>query len=195
MKTTKTLQVSAAVAATLLFLGAGCFGSTPAKTPVNNGPRTSTPKPSLPAGQQAGANTNTTTATNTPPAQPPAGSTVSGGVTGGGTVTTPTPAPPAGQTPPTTSAPSRTISLTAQQFSFTPASITVKQGERIRLNIKNNDVTHGFFVPGLNINVTLPPGQTTAVDFTADKKGEFSFSCNVFCGEGHGRMTGTIIVE
>ena len=33
------------------------------------------------------------------------------------------------------------------------------------------------------------------VHFTPDKVGEFHFSCDVFCGDGHEDMTGTVIVK
>jgi cytochrome c oxidase subunit 2 len=38
------------------------------------------------------------------------------------------------------------------------------------------------------------PGATATVRFTPNKTGKFTFSCDVFCGEGHEDMTGTIIV-
>ena len=39
------------------------------------------------------------------------------------------------------------------------------------------------------------PGQETRVDLTPDKVGTFSFHCDVFCGDGHEDMEGTLIVE
>ena len=31
--------------------------------------------------------------------------------------------------------------------------------------------------------------------FTADKAGRFDFLCDVFCGDGHEDMSGTLIVD
>jgi len=38
-------------------------------------------------------------------------------------------------------------------------------------------------------------GEVSRVHFTLDKAGELHFSCDVFCGDGHEDMTGTVIVK
>ena len=87
------------------------------------------------------------------------------------------------------------VKITAKQFSFTPAEVRVKQGERVRLIVTNEDVSHGIAIPAFNVSLTLEPGKTGTAEFVADKKGSFPFFCNVFCGSGHGAMRGTLIVE
>lgn len=87
------------------------------------------------------------------------------------------------------------VKLTAKQFSFSPAEIRVKQGERVRLVVTSEDVSHGVSIPAFNVNLTLEPSKTGTAEFVADKKGSFPFFCNVFCGSGHGGMKGTLIVE
>lgn len=87
------------------------------------------------------------------------------------------------------------FTMTAKQFAFDPAEITVKQGDKVRINIKSIDVEHGFSLPDFNINVNLTPGINRLVEFTADKKGKFIFSCSVMCGQGHKDMVGKLIVE
>lgn len=87
------------------------------------------------------------------------------------------------------------VKITAKQFSFTPSEIRVKQGERVKLIVANEDVSHGIAIPAFNVNLTLEPGKTGTAEFVADKKGSFPFFCNVFCGSGHGAMRGTLIVE
>lgn len=89
----------------------------------------------------------------------------------------------------------RNISLTAKRWEFSPATITVKKGEHVTLSIQSVDVTHGFSIPDFNVSATLKPNETTVVEFTPDKTGTFTFACNVFCGQGHADMTGTLIVE
>lgn len=85
--------------------------------------------------------------------------------------------------------------MTARQWAFEPSIIRVKEGDRVRLNIKNEDVTHGFAIFEFNVNERLQPGKTTIVEFTADKKGEYTFFCSVQCGQGHRDMKGKLIVE
>ena len=85
--------------------------------------------------------------------------------------------------------------MTARQWAFEPSTIMVKEGDTVRLNIKNEDVAHGFAIFEFNVNERLPPGKTTTIEFTADKKGEYTFFCSVQCGKGHGGMKGKLIVE
>ena len=87
------------------------------------------------------------------------------------------------------------ITVTAKNWQFDPGTITVKQGDRVRLKITSVDVPHSFMLKDYGLNVKLDPGQTQIVEFVADKAGEFSFRCGVPCGEGHRDMTGKFIVQ
>ena len=89
----------------------------------------------------------------------------------------------------------REIKMTAKKYEFSPAEIRVKQGEKVRLLITPTDRAHGFEIKELNIKAKLPKGQETAIEFTADKSGEMEFHCADFCGLGHGKMKGKLIVE
>ena len=88
-----------------------------------------------------------------------------------------------------------TINVEAFQFGFSPNPIKVKKGQKVTLNIKSMDVTHGFALPDYGINEQISPDKTTTVTFKADKAGEFGFYCSVFCGSGHARMNGKLIVS
>src|SRR3989338_8637284 len=73
-------------------------------------------------------------------------------------------------------------------WSFEPSEIKVKQGAKVKLLITtpDDDVDHAISIPEFNVNkVMLKKGTTETVQFTADKKGEFSFFCSLYCGEGH----------
>ena len=85
--------------------------------------------------------------------------------------------------------------MTASQWKFEPNTVTVKQGDTVRLQIQDIDVTHGFSLPTFGVNKQLEVGKTTTVEFVADKKGTFTFACSVFCGTGHSSMTGKLVVE
>lgn len=89
----------------------------------------------------------------------------------------------------------KTFKLTAKQWAFDPAEIRVKKGDRVKLEISSVDVAHGFGLPDFNVNQKLEPGKTVTVEFTADKAGTFTYSCNVLCGTGHKEMKGKLIVE
>jgi cytochrome c oxidase subunit 2 len=91
--------------------------------------------------------------------------------------------------------PDRIIHLKAQKFFYTPDHITVKQGQRIRIVATSADVVHGFALPEYKINTNIVPDQETIIEFTADKAGDFTFFCSVYCGPGHYSMKGTLTVE
>jgi len=87
------------------------------------------------------------------------------------------------------------IDMIARQWDFVPATITVNEGDKVKLNINNVDVPHGFTIFEFGVSERLTPGKTTTVEFLADKKGEYTFFCSVPCGRGHGGMNGKLVVE
>lgn len=89
----------------------------------------------------------------------------------------------------------KSFNMTAQQYSFSPSSITVEEGDTVNLSIKSVDVDHGFSIAEFGVNTTLSAGKTTSVSFTADKVGTYTFFCSVYCGSGHASMTGTLVVK
>lgn len=94
----------------------------------------------------------------------------------------------------TSRAAEKVIHITAKKFAFTPAEITVKKGEPVAIEIKSADVRHGFSLPDFGVRIDIKPGQTNTVRFNPDKAGQFTFTCDVFCGSGHEDMSGTLIV-
>lgn len=85
--------------------------------------------------------------------------------------------------------------ITAKQFEFIPSTIAVKKGDKVRLNVKSIDVAHGFSIPEFKVEESIKPGTTKTIEFVADKAGEFTFFCSVYCGTGHSGMKGKLIVE
>ncbi len=87
------------------------------------------------------------------------------------------------------------IKMTAKKYEFNPSTITVKKGEKVRLIITATDRDHGFRLDEFGINQKLKKGDPTTIEFTADKTGTFEFKCSEFCGLGHGKMKGKVVVE
>ena len=75
--------------------------------------------------------------------------------------------------------------------------IEVSKGDQVVLKLRSADVTHGFSLKAFGIYVAkgIQPGKTLYVSFKADKVGTFIFMCNVFCGDIHQHMEGTLIVR
>ena len=89
----------------------------------------------------------------------------------------------------------RVIHITAKKFDFSPASITLKKGEPVVFEISSADREHGFNLRAFGVRANISPGKVSRIRFTPDKTGKFTFSCDVFCGDGHEEMTGTVIVN
>ena len=85
--------------------------------------------------------------------------------------------------------------MTAKNYEFDPSIITVKKGEKVRLIITATDRDHGIKIQGYDIDQMLKKGETATIEFTASKAGTFEFKCSVYCGMGHRKMKGKLVVE
>jgi cytochrome c oxidase subunit 2 len=106
----------------------------------------------------------------------------------------------------------RVIEISAKKYDFTPAEIHVKKGEKIELKVHSVHETHGVKLtlypegakdkgaPGLVLDQPAENGKVTkgtdqVIDFTAQEPGTYNFVCAKFCGFGHDKMKGKLIVE
>jgi cytochrome c oxidase subunit II len=88
------------------------------------------------------------------------------------------------------------IKITAKRFEYSPNEIRIKTGVPVIFDFTSLDRIHGFTVPDLgNIRLTIEPGKVNRITIVAPKAGTYEFHCDLFCGDGHEGMTGTIIVE
>lgn len=91
------------------------------------------------------------------------------------------------------------IWMTSIRSHFTPEHVEINQGDHVTWHITNIeqavDAVHGFAMPAYNINLSIEPGETTTVEFDADKDGVFSFYCTEFCSALHLEMTGYLLVK
>ena len=67
-------------------------------------------------------------------------------------------------------------------------TLFLPQGKIVHILLKSNDVSHGFWIPGLNIDKEASPDSTTRIDITSEKIGTFPGACNIQCGRGHTGM-------
>ena len=85
---------------------------------------------------------------------------------------------------------------TVEGGGFDPARIVVKQGQRVKIRILAEDVTHGFQLLHFGVDAgAVKTGTTKVVEFTADRAGEFPFYCSVRCSPLHMALMGTLVVE
>lgn len=89
----------------------------------------------------------------------------------------------------------RKIEITARKYEFSPARVEVKVGETVELTASSVDAKHGLECKELGIKkFTFEPNKPATVTFTAARAGTYEFKCANFCGMGHGRMKGEIVV-
>ena len=88
--------------------------------------------------------------------------------------------------------PADAIKVTVSKDGYTPAKLTIKAGQPVKLAFTRTDEENcgGTVVfPKLKISAKLPVGQTVLVELPAQEKGELSFAC------GMNMLKGTLIVE
>jgi cytochrome c oxidase subunit 2 len=93
-------------------------------------------------------------------------------------------------------APVKEIEISAKKYEFTPAEIEVPVNTLVRLHFKATDKEHGFELKSMKDScVKFKPEAPATLEFYADKAGELEFSCCKFCGMGHGKMKGKLVVK
>ncbi len=87
------------------------------------------------------------------------------------------------------------IHVTARKFAFLPAEIRLKKGVPVVLAFTAPEVVMGFSAPDLKVRTDIVPGEEARVRLVPQQIGKFDFLCDIFCGEGHEGMHGTIVVD
>jgi cytochrome c oxidase subunit 2 len=88
----------------------------------------------------------------------------------------------------------KVIRIVARKFEYTPSELTLEKGVPVVIELTTEDVTMGFSAPDFKVDAEIVPGQVARVRLIPDKVGTFEFACDIFCGEGHENMSGTIHV-
>jgi plastocyanin domain-containing protein len=86
----------------------------------------------------------------------------------------------------------KTVKVTISSKGYTPGTIKVKKGQKVRLLLTRTDEKNcgsEIVFSSLNVRKTLPLGKTVTVEFTPSEAGEINFTC------GMGMMKGKIVVQ
>ena len=87
------------------------------------------------------------------------------------------------------------FTVEGKNFSFTPSTISVKQGDQVKIVFKNVDGTHDLRIDELNVATKrISAGEEDTVEFIADRVGSFEYYCSVGSHRAMG-MKGTLIVQ
>lgn len=91
------------------------------------------------------------------------------------------------------------VFMTAIRSHFNPERVTVKEGDHVIWHITNiesaHDATHGFQLGGLNLSLSIEPGESTTFEFDATNAGTYPYYCTEFCSALHLEMAGYMLVE
>ena len=88
------------------------------------------------------------------------------------------------------------IDVSAKKYEFTPALIEVPANTLLKIHLKAIDREHGFEIKDVKDScVKFKPNEPVTIEFYADKAGEFEFACCKYCGLGHGKMKGKLVVK
>jgi cytochrome c oxidase subunit 2 len=101
------------------------------------------------------------------------------------------PADPPGDPPGT-----RSFDVVASRFKFEPEVLEVDEGDRVVLRMRSSDTAHGLAIKEFKVKKDLPDtGEVITVEFVAAKAGNFKMECSEYCGKGHSKMRGRLIVR
>ena len=89
----------------------------------------------------------------------------------------------------------RIVAVSVESFKFSPATLSLKKGEKVSVRLTGVSGNHGFAVPELGINTAISEGKTVDVSIPTEKTGTFTFFCSIPCGSGHRDMKGTITIQ
>ena len=82
------------------------------------------------------------------------------------------------------------VTITAANWKFAPAEITVHVGQPVTLDVTSTAGVHGLASDDLGLPATtIVPGSSKNVTFTPKKVGTYVLHCTIPCGPGHGKMT------
>lgn len=91
------------------------------------------------------------------------------------------------------SPPATEFQITAKKYEFTPETIRVSVGNHVKLVITAEDHTHGFKLEAMRINEKR--ASRSRWSSPRPKPAHSRFECSHFCGLGHKKMKGQLIVE
>jgi len=88
----------------------------------------------------------------------------------------------------------REIRIRASQYAYAPGVVQVGRGDRVTLVLEAEDMTHGLYVDGYDVEAVAVPGQSARLSFVADRAGRFRLRCSKVCGPLHPFMLADLVV-
>ncbi len=96
---------------------------------------------------------------------------------------------------PVATGPAVEVTVEGGNYKFSPAMITAKKGDTIKLTFRNGGGMHDFVIDEFDVKTNqIGEGEEEDVEFVADKTGTFEFYCSVGNHRKMG-MVGKLVVE
>jgi heme/copper-type cytochrome/quinol oxidase subunit 2 len=90
----------------------------------------------------------------------------------------------------------REITITGDQFAFSPARIEVQKDDLVQIRFTARDIAHSFTIDvPYRISKRAGVGQSVVFEFRADEAGRFPFYCNLTQDERCKQMKGELVVR
>lgn len=89
----------------------------------------------------------------------------------------------------------RVIEVESFRYSYSPNIIVINSGERVKIKFSTGDTEHGFKISEINFDLKAKKGKPSKGEFIAPKPGIYEITCSVYCGSGHKKMTGKLVVR
>ncbi|ELZ33891.1 cytochrome c oxidase subunit II [Halogeometricum pallidum JCM 14848] len=81
-----------------------------------------------------------------------------------------------------------------QENVTTKKKLVIPKGRDVYLHVSSKDVIHSFYSPKLGLKQDAMPGTYATIRTKATEEGVYPFYCAEFCGSGHARMGGDVVV-
>ena len=90
----------------------------------------------------------------------------------------------------------REFAVVGDHYAFTPATITVNQGDVVKITFTAKDIAHSFTIDGpYRISKRAAAGQSVTFEFRADTQGSQTIYCNLTADPKCKDMKGTLQVR
>lgn len=86
------------------------------------------------------------------------------------------------------------IKYVSKMWAFEPDEVTIPVGSDVDIYLASQDVVHGFYLRGTNVNMMAVPGALNKKSIHFSKPGVYPIYCHEYCGTGHQYMKAKIIV-
>jgi len=89
----------------------------------------------------------------------------------------------------------KVITIDAGSFYYSIKEINVKKGDKVKIVLTGKDMMHDFNIDELNVKSDkVKLGESTTIEFTADKVGTFEYYCSIGQHRKNGQV-GKITIE